>query len=328
MTRVRIASRPEVRPLPLPGSATISVLAAAVIVAVAASCRSGTEPAAEEGFPVRNPAEVQPATPPMSGPWYHTVRSAASSDGLTFRDERQADLVEHASVPSAVRLPDGTIVVYFVDFSSGAPERLGCVVSNDGGRTYRWGGCVITGLRSFKAVDPCPVLLEDGRVRLYYYASADNVDAAGPHPVHSAISTDGIRFAYEASTFTADGLVDPDAFWTGSQWVMHVFSLAVGGTVVATSGDGLSFTQRGILEPRGYGVTKPVRLADGTFRMYAFAQPDAASFVSLRSSDGLAWTMEPGTRFTAAAGTQVTDPFVIARGDGTWLMVYKKQTRR
>jgi hypothetical protein len=74
-------------------------------------------------------------------------------------------------------------------------------------------------------------------------------------------------------------------------------------------------------------VTKPVRLGDGTFRMYAFAQPDAAAFVSLRSSDGLAWTMESGTRFTAA-GTPVTDPFVIERGDGTWLMVYKRQTRR
>jgi hypothetical protein len=35
-----------------------------------------------------------------------------------------------------------------------------------------------------------------------------------------------------------------------------------------------------------------------------------------------------GTRFTARTGTQVTDPFVIPRGDGTWLMVYKQQTRR
>jgi hypothetical protein len=62
--------------------------------------------------------------------------------------------------------------------------------------------------------------------------------------------------------------------------------------------------------------------------MYAFAQPDATTFVSLRSSDGLAWALESGTRFTAPAGMQVTDPFVIPRGDGNWLMVYKQQTRR
>ena len=298
------------------------------LVAFAAACRGTSEPSADDGFPVRNPAEVEPATPPASGPWYHTVRSATSSDGLTFHDEHDRDLVVHASVPSALRLADGTLVVYFVDFSSGAPERLGCVASNDGGVTYRWGGCVITGLQSVKAVDPCPVLLDDGRVRLYYYASSNDVNSTGPHQVHSAVSSDGLHFAYEASVFTADGLVDPDVFWNGSQWVMHVFSLASGGTVVATSADGLAFTQRGILEPRGYGVTKPVRLIDGSFRMYAFAQPDAATFVSLRSSDGLAWTLESGTRFTARTGTQVTDPFVIPRGDGTWLMVYKRQTRR
>ncbi|HSW30168.1 MAG TPA: exo-alpha-sialidase [Longimicrobiales bacterium] len=308
--------------------AVTSRLALFVLLTHVAACGGATEPSTDGGFPVENPSEVQPATPPTSGPWYHTVRSATSSDGLTFRDEREGNLVLHASVPSAIRLADGTVVVYFVDFSSGSPERLGCVVSRDRGATYQWGGCAISGLRSVKAVDPCPVLLEDGRVRLYYYASSDNVDAAGPHPIHSAISTDGIHFAYEATAFTADGLVDPDVFWTGSQWVMHVFSLAAGGTLVATSADGLSFAQRGVLEPRGYGVTKPLRLSDGTFRMYAFAQPDAVSFVSFRSNDGLAWTIEAGTRFTAAAGTQVTDPFVIARGDGTWLMVYKRQTRR
>jgi len=136
--------------------------ASLALLAVLAACRGATEPAADEGFPVRNPAEVQPATPPASGPWYHTVRSAASGDGLSFHDEREAALVEHGSVPSALRLSDGTLVVYFVDFSSGAPERLGCVVSRDRGATYQWGGCVITGLRSVKAVDPCPVLLEDG----------------------------------------------------------------------------------------------------------------------------------------------------------------------
>lgn len=178
-----------------------------------------------------------------------------------------------------------------------------------------------------KAVDPCPVRLADGRVRLYYYASAVDVNAAGPHAIHSAISADGIHFTYEATVFTADGLVDPDVFSNGSAWVMYVFSLTAGATVVATSPSGLAFEQQGVLEPRGYGVTQPVALSDGTFRMYAFRQPDAAEFVSLHSSDGFAWTVEPGTRFSAADGYRVTDPFVIARGDGIWLMVYKREQR-
>ena len=116
-------------------------------------------------------------------------------------------------------------------------------------------------------------------------------------------------------------------FWNGSTWVMHVFSLAAGATLVATSVTGLAFEPQGVLEPRGYAVTQPVRLPGGTFRMYAFRQPDAAEFVSLRSADGLAWELEAGTRFSTGSGYRITDPFVTARGDGTWLMAYKREQR-
>jgi len=291
-----------------------------------AGCTSATVPA-ESGFPVVNPGAITPVTPPAVGPWLHTVRTASSSDGLTFHDDRTADLVLHASVPAALQFADGTLRVYFVDFSSGTPERLGCVASHDGGASYQWSGCVISGLQSVKAVDPCPVLLDDGRVRLYFYASADNVNSTGPHAVDAAISTDGVHFTREGTVFVADGLVDPDVFWNGSQWIMHVFSLAGGGTVVATSADGLNFQRQGILQPANYGVTRPVRLPDGSFRMYAFHQPDATSFVSLHSSDGLAWTLESGNRFTVPGDKQITDPYVVARDDGTWLMAYKQENR-
>jgi hypothetical protein len=298
-----------------------------LLAAVVACSGPATTPPAEPGFPVTNPAAVPPATPPASGPWYHTVRTATSSDGLTFRDERTADLVEHGSVPAALSFPDGTLRVYFVDFSSGNPERLGCVESRDNGVSYRWGGCAIAGLQSVKAVDPCPVLLEDGRVRLYFYASDANVNSTGPHRIDTAISSDGVLFTREGAAFTAGGLVDPDVFFNGSTWIMHVFSLAEGGTVVATSGDGLSFQRAGLLSPRNYGVTRPVRLPDGRFRMYGFHQPDATDFVSLISADGLAWTLESGTRFGVPTGYQITDPYVIARPNGGWFMTYKREKR-
>ena len=212
--------------MPTPGESVRRLLAMLVVAGCTTSpttSPSTTTPV----FPVVNPAAVTPATLPTGGPWFHTVRTAASSDGLSFADERTADLVEHASVPSALRFPDGTLRIYFVDFSSGTPERLGCVESKDGGRSYTWGGCAVAGLTSVKAVDFCPV-----------------------------------------------------------------------------------------------------QLSDGTFRMYAFPQPDPTGFVSLRSSDGLAWSLEAGTRFTVPSTYQITDPYVIARGDGTWLMAYKRERRR
>jgi hypothetical protein len=309
---------------PLAGRSVLPVL---LSLALACAGSPTTSDGQGAGFPVVNPTAVTPTTLPTAGPWFHTVRTASSTDGLTFTDDRAADVVEHASVPSALRFSNGTLRLYFVDFSSGSPERLGCVESKDNGRKYTWAACAIAGLTSVKAVDPCPVLLEDGRVRLYFYASATDVNANGAHHIDSAISTDGIHFTREGTAFTSDGLVDPDVFFTGTLWVMHVFSLAEGATIVATSPDGLAFTRAGILPPRNYGVTSPVRLTSGTFRMYAFRQPDATEFVSLSSADGLSWTLDAGTRFTVPAAYQITDPFVIARGDGTWLMTYKREKR-
>ena len=48
--------------------------------------------------------------------------------------------------------------------------------------------------------------------------------------VDAAVSTDGVHFNREGTAFSYDGLVDPDVFWTGQQWVMHVFSLSAGAT--------------------------------------------------------------------------------------------------
>jgi hypothetical protein len=302
--------------------------AALALLLVFGACSSNPTDTTNAGtFPVPNPAPVTPTTLPTSGPWFHTVRTASSSDGLTFHDDRTADLVVHASVPAALRMPNGTLRIYFVDFESGAPERVSCVESTDNGASYHWGGCEVTGLVSSKAVDPCPVLLDDGRVRLYFFASPNDVNASGIHNVDAAISSDGVHFVREGTALALNGLVDPDVFWTGSQWVMHVFSLEEGGTVVATSSNGLNFTKVGILSPRNYGVTKPLRLTNGTFRMYAFSQPDAGTFVSMTSPDGLNWTLEPGTRFSVSNSFQITDPYVIARGDGTWLMTYKRSQR-
>src|SRR6266566_9228487 len=62
------------------------------------ACRTATTPADEAPrFPVVNPAAVTPTTLPTGGPWYHTVRTASSRDGLTFQDDRVPDVVEHAS---------------------------------------------------------------------------------------------------------------------------------------------------------------------------------------------------------------------------------------
>lgn len=295
-----------------------------LFAALTISCAS--DPARPSAFPVKNPNEVIPSTLPASGPYYHTIRTASSTDGLIWTDDRSEELALHASVPAAVQLADGTLIVYFVDFSSGSPERLGCLVSKDQGAAFSWGNCSIAGLATEKAVDFAPLMMTNGDMGMYYYSSDQNVNSTGAHTIDLATSETGISFTRSATVFSYNGLVDPDVFYNGTEWIMHVFSLTDGATVRATSPDGLSFTYKDHLQPAGIGVTKPLTLPDGTFRMYGFPQGanQQNRFVSLLSGDGYTWRLETGNRLVAPTGYEITDPYVIRLISGKYFMVYKR----
>lgn len=267
---------------------------------------------------------AQPSSPPAQdgqGPYFHQVLSASSPDGLnwTFDDIL---LLDHASVPASVVTPEGNIRIYYVD-ASRAPENTNCAESTDGGESFSVLGCTIAGMTASKALDPSIVLLEDGRYRLYFYGSAPGDPGTFiEHSIFSAISEDGIHFTEEARVFSYPGLVDPDVFWNGNEWLMFVFALNQG-TIVARSADGLSFEYVGLLDPQHWGTTAPVRLSDGALRLYAFNQPQGNVVASFLSTDGLAWIQEEGVRLAASQGYHITDPFVVQLPDGTWKMVYK-----
>lgn len=263
--------------------------------------------------------------PPVGdgGPYHHQVLSATSADGATFGHDGQV-LLEHASVPAAIRLADGRIRLYYVDASS-RPENVNCAESWDEGRSFTVLGCTIANRGGAKAVDPAIVQLPDGRFRLYYYASAEgDPGTASMHAIHAAISDDGVGFVDEGSVFEHPGLVDPDVFWTGREWLMYVFSLTDRATVVATSRDGLSFRYVGPASLQFWGTTAAHAIGDGRLRMYAFEQKTQKSVGSFVSWDGLAWEQEPGTRLEAETGYQVTDPFVVPLADGRARMFYKR----
>lgn len=260
------------------------------------------------------------------GPRSHQVSSASSPDGLSFSHDGQV-LLESASVPAAIVLDDGRVRLYYVDAST-TPENANCAESSDAGRSFEVLGCRIERRSGTKAVDPSIVRLPDGRYRLYYYAPVgQNPDAPGSHTIYAAISSDGVRFEEERAVFSYPGLVDPDVFWSGREWLMFVFG-AGQGTLMARSADGLDFSYLGPLPMPNWGTTAPVRLPDGRLRLYAFDQPAATFVASFVSDDGLAWTREPGSRLLAPDGYQLTDPYVVRLADGTWKMFYKRSVRQ
>ncbi len=271
------------------------------------------------------PKPQTPGTPPgpSGGPYFHQIQSATSADGIRWTLDNRV-LIEHASVPATIVTPEGKIRIYYVDASQ-MPETTNCAESSDGGKTFKVLNCTIANRAAEKALDPSIVRLPDGRYRLYYYASAPNPNTKDPHAIYGAISNDGIQFTQEQKVFEYAGLVDPDVFWTGKEWLMYVFSLDSRGTIVARSRDGLNFEYVGPLSLKNWGTVAPVKLDDGSFRLYAFKQPESQVIGSFTSFDAIQWTQEEGVRLNAPLGQSITDPFVVRLPDGTWKMFFKTE---
>ena len=104
--------------------------------------------------------------------------------------------------------------------------------------------------RRTRPMDPCAVTLSDGRIRLYF-----TLEPFGPHDkllgdaqIHSAISTDGISFAYEPGVRLAIANVDlrdPAVVYFKNQWHLYVPNQKNNGDgYYAVSQDGVSFSRK------------------------------------------------------------------------------------
>jgi hypothetical protein len=274
---------------------------------------------------------VNPVPGPGPGPVSggiadHQVHSATSTDGLMWTRDPGVR-IERASVPCAINDGDRRVLVYFVQppEQPGRPETVACAVSGDGVRFEPEPAFRIDGLSTLKAVDPSIVMDESGRFRLYYLASNHQGDPASgpnPHPIHMALSEDGVRFRETGPVFEYSNLVDPDVFRYRGEWFLYVF--AGNATIIARSADGTRFRYQGELAPPGWGTTAPVALPDGRLRLYAFDQrtPTGNVVRSFLSTDGMNWVVEPGDRLVAALDEQITDPFVLPWRGG-WKMYFK-----
>ncbi|MFH1236690.1 MAG: hypothetical protein V1685_07235 [Parcubacteria group bacterium] len=256
------------------------------------------------------------------GPYKDQITYATSIDLFNWTPSGDI-LASHASVPGAV-VKDGTIYVYYVDVSTdGIKEQLGMKKSPDGGKTWSEATILtIAGLGDKATADPAPVLLADGRIRLFYFDINEvrlNKTANGIEPtnkIYSAISTDGLNFEQEDGVrFERQGIFDPDVEKVGDTWYLYGGDIEGNKVIVATSTDGLIFTEKGVAFEGG--AVPDVWVGFETWFLFT-AGIDIAT-----STDGLTF-ISTGKRFEDRDRGGVTaDPSVVKLSDGTYLMLYK-----
>lgn len=251
-----------------------------------------------------------------------SISYAASGDLLDWTDSGQV-LAEHASVPGAV-IKGATIFIYFVDVSTdGMPEQLGMLRSTDSGKTWSDKEILeVKGAGDRRIVDPAPLLLEDGRIRLYYLDLGGRRDPEDVHidnNIYSAISDDGENFVQEEGVrFSHASIFDPDVLKTGDRWRMYVGNVdartGLNNVLTAVSADGLAFTEEGIaLEG---GSVPDAFFKDGTFYLYA------AGIDISTSADGASFR-RTGRSFHSELGTVTADASVVEIPDGSYMMIFK-----
>jgi hypothetical protein len=253
------------------------------------------------------------------GPYHDRISYATSTDLLNWRDSGKI-IAQHASVPD-VLYRDGKLYVYFVDVTTdGYAERIGVLISADAGKT--WGErefVSIKGIGQKAGVDPSPYLLDDGRIRLFYFdiAEARKPESKGrliKNKIYSAISDDGINFIEEEGIrLEHEGIYDPTVIKISENlWRMYVGNQDGQKVFSAISTDGLEFKYEGIAFTGG--AIPDVIFEYGKYYLFTGGVNIATS------EDGITFK-GTGKRFDS--GKLTADPGVVKIGENNFFMVYK-----
>jgi len=250
---------------------------------------------------------------------YHDKISYATSTNLLDWTDSRIILAEHASVPDAV-YKDGIIYVYFVDVSEdGKPEQIGIIRSEDNGHSWSSKKYVsFEGIGNKVPVDPAPFLLDDGRIRLYYFdineARTSN-DFERSNKIYSAVSTDGLHFIQEEGIrFEHKNIFDQDVVCVEGVWRLYVGYPPMNQVLSAVSSDGLVFTKEGVAY---IGGTVPdVFYKNGVYYLYTVG-------IDISTSQTGASFEKTSSSFRSQIGKVTADASVIQLNDGTYMMLYK-----
>lgn len=285
------------------------------------------------------PPPLQPPTPPTApradtsrpGPWDHDVHVYLVNErgGST-----RAATFERAGVPTIARMADGRLIAahqWFPKDDKDAFDTVAVRFSEEEGRTWSDPrSMVFMGLDEGARYpfDPTLVVLEDGRVRLFftYMVGSRKFSEATP-VIASATSDDGIHFTRDPGIRFAIAdtpVIDCSAAKVGDTWHLVCPVMEGGSTRAyhATSSDGLSFTRREDLsgDMRWLGCMVAVQ---GGAEFYGTRGPKArgVGLPVAQSTNALAWAGATTLRVNGA------DPGVVYLPDGSRVAVVTGRAR-
>jgi len=259
-------------------------------------------------------------------PYDHQVYLAKSNDGLKWK-VNASPLYQHASVPDIVRLKNGTLLIYFVDWSGQDVVKedhyLSVAKSTDQGKTWwRTRVKILSRKGDGRAVDPNAIVLKNGKVKLFYLGNFGRPNPpnqpAKVHHIYSATSTDGITFKEDPGVrFSHPKVTDPDVIQTPLGWKMFVTEKQT--NLMASSTDGKTFTLAPKPASTNGAISKTIAMSGG-YRMYKCSRDGLRSQFT---KDFQTWRDE-GVRIKLKGGMgPVCDPGIVKLKDGSYLMVLK-----
>lgn len=282
-------------------TATTTTTATVTTPAASSSAVSASSPcritASSSGTPVTAP----------EGPYYHYAAFGQTSNGLVVTGYTEA--LYHASVPDGVRMPDGSIGVYYVN-----GEANGVYLGRLTGSTITpVGPITVDGfVRPNGVVDPDAYVV-DGKIRLAYLAGF-GTNLTAPRAMCIAESTDGVSFTTLSEAWTLGSgsqSTDPSVIrLRDGSWLMAISDGQ--STRIGRSSNGLSFTQ--FATTSAGGVPELALLDDGRVRLYVCSPPGITAHVS--SDGGSTFTQEAVVvPFNALPGRRVIcDPSYVPGG--------------
>lgn len=272
---------------------------------------------------VEDPSLLQPVETTEnrgSGMTGHNTYISFSDDLLDFPEGSL--VIKNASVPD-VLVKDDEIWVYFVDTETAhqGGSNISAVYSSDSGETWSTKVSInIDGVdEDIEPVDPSLVLLEDGRIRMYYYDFPYGGVKQDTSDFYAATSEDGLNFVVDQMVLSVNsGHTDPDVVYRDNEWFLYYVETGDvnGGIGVAVSDDGLNFENVDYVDALDLkSIPTAIVLENGDIRLYSCLDSSGVS------KDGIHFSTDHLSKFVDGKGA--CDPSIDEFKDG-YVLVYKK----